>query len=221
MKQLIAGVVLIIVVGIGGFLYRNVLERNAIPQPEGVACTMDAKLCPDGSAVGRSGPSCTFAPCALPNIELDSLGASFVLPQGYTPNPDALGSDATLIGAYEKPALGEPPHAIVVRRYPIPAGESAADVILRETMLEPSGMTPDSIADFETVLIAGKEFKSMVVERFEAQVHSVYYLVRSTDVLRFEVLERDVVAWTEPSLSIPELPEHTAFRDMLTTLQVR
>lgn len=30
--------------------------------PPGV-CTMDAKLCDDGSAVGRSGPNCEFAPC--------------------------------------------------------------------------------------------------------------------------------------------------------------
>lgn len=28
-----------------------------------VACTEEAKLCPDGSAVGRTGPSCEFAPC--------------------------------------------------------------------------------------------------------------------------------------------------------------
>lgn len=28
-----------------------------------VACTMEAKLCPDGSYVGRSGPNCDFAPC--------------------------------------------------------------------------------------------------------------------------------------------------------------
>lgn len=28
-----------------------------------VACTMDAKICPDGSAVGRSGPNCEFDPC--------------------------------------------------------------------------------------------------------------------------------------------------------------
>lgn len=28
-----------------------------------VACTADAKLCPDGSAVGRSGPKCEFAAC--------------------------------------------------------------------------------------------------------------------------------------------------------------
>lgn len=28
-----------------------------------VACTMEAKICPDGSAVGRSGPNCDFDPC--------------------------------------------------------------------------------------------------------------------------------------------------------------
>ncbi len=28
-----------------------------------VACTEEAKLCPDGSAVGRTGPNCEFAPC--------------------------------------------------------------------------------------------------------------------------------------------------------------
>lgn len=30
-----------------------------------VACTMDAKVCPDGSAVGRVGPDCEFAPCPI------------------------------------------------------------------------------------------------------------------------------------------------------------
>jgi hypothetical protein len=29
----------------------------------GVACTMEAKECPDGSFVGRQAPSCEFAPC--------------------------------------------------------------------------------------------------------------------------------------------------------------
>jgi hypothetical protein len=33
------------------------------PEGEPVACTMDAKMCPDGSAVGRQGPNCEFAPC--------------------------------------------------------------------------------------------------------------------------------------------------------------
>lgn len=43
------------------------------PQPTqpcagAVACTMEAKICPDGSAVGRSGPNCEFAECPAANL---------------------------------------------------------------------------------------------------------------------------------------------------------
>jgi hypothetical protein len=37
------------------------------PEPEPVACTLDAKLCPDGSYVGRVAPDCEFAPCPEAN----------------------------------------------------------------------------------------------------------------------------------------------------------
>ncbi len=37
--------------------------RFLIGGEEPVACTMDAKLCPDGSYVGRVGPDCEFALC--------------------------------------------------------------------------------------------------------------------------------------------------------------
>ncbi len=33
------------------------------PVDPAVACTMDAQICPDGSAVGRVAPDCQFAPC--------------------------------------------------------------------------------------------------------------------------------------------------------------
>jgi len=33
---------------------------------EPVACTAEAKMCPDGSYVGRVGPDCEFAPCPTP-----------------------------------------------------------------------------------------------------------------------------------------------------------
>jgi hypothetical protein len=31
--------------------------------PGGPNCTTEAKICPDGSGVGRTGPNCEFAPC--------------------------------------------------------------------------------------------------------------------------------------------------------------
>ena len=41
-------------------------ETTLPPRPivqEPVACTADAKICPDGTGVGRTGPNCEFAPC--------------------------------------------------------------------------------------------------------------------------------------------------------------
>jgi len=35
----------------------------APPNNEPVFCTLDAKICPDGSSVGRVSPNCEFAPC--------------------------------------------------------------------------------------------------------------------------------------------------------------
>ena len=34
-----------------------------LPLNKPAACTQEAKLCPDGSAVGRSGPNCEFDSC--------------------------------------------------------------------------------------------------------------------------------------------------------------
>lgn len=39
------------------------LENSFISKSQTKACTMEAKLCPDGSYVGRVGPNCEFAKC--------------------------------------------------------------------------------------------------------------------------------------------------------------
>jgi len=59
-KQLsiISGAVLLILGGAFLFAY-----KNSGPLPGGTACTMEALLCPDGSAVGRTGPNCEFSAC--------------------------------------------------------------------------------------------------------------------------------------------------------------
>ena len=47
-------------------------EEATTPPDDMVMCTMDAKMCPDGSYVGRSGPSCAFAPCPLVSVDQKS-----------------------------------------------------------------------------------------------------------------------------------------------------
>lgn len=219
MKQLLLGVVLLILLGVGGFLYRNMMETAP---PDEVACTMEAKLCPDGSAVGRQGPLCEFSPCPLPNAEDQGIGLAFVIPPGYVSNPDPIGMDETLrVVLDNNDAPGGIPHSIIIRRYAIPAGQTAEDVILANTFHETSGMQVESMDEFKPIIIGGRTYESITVERFEAIVHTHFYLQRDTDVLRFEVLERDVMEWMEPSLVVTELPEHQALIGLLGSVQSR
>ncbi len=52
---------ILILAATGGAFY---LGRQTSPKIK--ACTMDAKVCSDGSSVGRTGPNCEFAPCPSP-----------------------------------------------------------------------------------------------------------------------------------------------------------
>lgn len=56
---------IIIVIALVGALGYVAFVKKSMPPAQ---CTLEAKLCPDGSAVGRVGPNCEFAPC--PNILL-------------------------------------------------------------------------------------------------------------------------------------------------------
>ncbi len=64
----VAGVIL------GGYWY--VVSRSQTD--EQIFCTQEAKLCPDGSYVGRTGPNCEFAAC--PNTSDNGGGGQGILP---------------------------------------------------------------------------------------------------------------------------------------------
>lgn len=61
-----------------GFLFfkSSVLTPNSDP----VACTQEAKLCPDGSYVGRTGPSCEFTLC--PSLAVSEFDKNISLNTG-------------------------------------------------------------------------------------------------------------------------------------------
>lgn len=217
MKQVLVGVALIFLVGVAGFLYRNALERRGTGN---TACTLEAKVCPDGSSVGRTGPVCAFAPCLPPNVEIKDAGIVFAVPAGYVTDENAYGAEPTLIGAFIKPSQSENvPHSIIIRHYPIPEGESATDVMIAQTRFSPSDMPATSAEEFKPKTIGSRTFYAITLERFEGQIDTAYYLPRTTDVLRFEIIERDVTDWMEPNLVAENLPEHRALLTMLANLQ--
>lgn len=66
-KYIVLGVFLLAILAAGGaFFFFGDREQGG----NQIACTMEALMCPDGSYVGRSGPSCAFPACpAMPYVE--------------------------------------------------------------------------------------------------------------------------------------------------------
>lgn len=61
---LVGGVVIgLLLGGLVWYTRRAPVMDAQIISPQPVACTMEAKVCPDGSYVGRVGPRCEFAAC--------------------------------------------------------------------------------------------------------------------------------------------------------------
>jgi len=99
-KELLIGIALILVaVGCAALLFVSRIAVPASPVMQG--CTLEAKICPDGTAVGRTGPNCEFAACPMPTstapgAEGKSCGgiAAFPCPNGYVCKLDGTFPDA-------------------------------------------------------------------------------------------------------------------------------
>lgn len=76
---------------IGGVSYSSYyLWQKSAGNAGQTACTMEAKLCPDGSSVGRVGPNCEFAPCPAEatadwqTYTSAAMGFTFKYPKEYS-----------------------------------------------------------------------------------------------------------------------------------------
>jgi hypothetical protein len=95
---LVIAIVALLGIGGGAYVYVNKksaeklensireISKNSTATTTNVACTMDAKMCPDGSYVGRSGPKCEFV-CPSINTSLKTyrLNDGGKLEVGYVP----------------------------------------------------------------------------------------------------------------------------------------
>jgi len=60
-------------------LFLIILFSGCVQQNKPIACTEEAKICPDGSAVGRVPPDCEFAPCPSTTTTIKASTENMVL----------------------------------------------------------------------------------------------------------------------------------------------
>lgn len=87
-------VVVIIVIIVSLKLYKSNFSNDDI---HSTACTEEAKICPNGSSVSRTGSNCAFAPCALTNISLSESNARVIAEKSCIKGGKALAT-----GTYNK-----------------------------------------------------------------------------------------------------------------------
>lgn len=212
MRTLVLGILLIVMLGIGGLVYRNAVEYPRKP----ISCPMESLTCPDGTTVARTGSSCVFEACPPPNVSLSEASIAFALPEGFV---QAEVPDAASMAAYEK--AGDTPlssASIIIRRYPIEASSTALATIQKTAISAASGL-PVSATSFTSTVLGNHRFTVVAIDRFEGVVVTAYYLARGTDVLRFDAINRNVANWTSSGLDITALPANAALRELLPTLQ--
>lgn len=68
MKKYIIALIIVVLVLVAGYFYWQ-QNKSVITDPGQVACTMEAKICPDGvTYVGRQGPKCEFESCPVAKV---------------------------------------------------------------------------------------------------------------------------------------------------------
>ncbi len=212
MKSLFLGILVIIIVGFGGLVYRNATEHPTQP----IACPLDAMVCPDGTSVARTGTSCTFSACPPPNTSLPDAAVAFAIPEGFAAT--AL-PDTASIAAYDTAggASSTEPASIFIRRFTINASSTALATIQQTAINIPSGL-PAGATSFTSSVVGNHRFTVVTVERFEGVIDTAYYLARASDVLRFDAIDRNA-DWTNPNLDVLALPAHAALAKLLISLQ--
>lgn len=209
-KTLIAGIVLIVVLGVGSLVYRNALEHPNQP----VACPLDAKICPDGTSEGRTGLSCTFPPCPPPNDSIDSVNIAYAVPDGFS---QIESGGAQYLREYASSASSTAAAYIAISDYPI-AASSTALATIEATAISGTSGAPVPQTAYSAATVGDHRFTVVEIERFEGTVDTAYYLARAGDVLRFEAIDHGA-DWTNPALDVSQLPAHAALLKLLATLQ--
>ncbi len=213
MKNLLLGILVIILVGVGGLIYRNAAEHPY----QRIACPLDAEVCPDGTTLSRTGVSCSFPACPPPNVSLTDLGIAYAVPAGFA--AEAV-PDASVSAAYAATTTASstvPSAEILIRAYAREGTTTPLAVIESTAVGNPSGqLVPPSA--FTSTTVGTHQFTIVPIERFEGTVDTAYYLSFGSRVLRFDAVDRGV-DWTNPGLDRASLPAATALKQLLLTLQ--
>lgn len=210
MKELAIGIFLLIVVGVGGFLYNNAKNNSGGENQGPIACTMDAKMCPAGWGVGRVAPDCSFAMCPSEKFTYNA-------PEGYQDTTMLLSSTVEGRLAFYTREPNTISNNITVFVYP-KGDQTLEDVVTERLINSPSGMPVESLDEFEQVVVGNNTAYRKILERFEATVQIVYVVDLADIVVVVSHTDISVENWME-DFTLEELEDLPVLEDVVASIQ--
>lgn len=109
--KIIISLVLVSLGAFGVLAYQKYFSPKQITTPQtspaGNVCTMEAKICPDGTSVGRVGPNCEFAPCPdFPISEKGTVSGKLCYPSSFLPPGEIVAKDLSSGKTYTQDYAG-------------------------------------------------------------------------------------------------------------------
>ena len=99
------------------FILFSVFQPARAPGSDGPqACTLEAKICPDGSAVGRTGPNCEFAACPVATTTAATTTTGVPPPSGVE-GTVLLGPTCPVVQDPPDPECADRPYATAIFVY--------------------------------------------------------------------------------------------------------
>lgn len=145
------------------------------------ACTAEAKICPDGSAVGRSGPQCQFVECPTELKEYSDESFAFMHPLGFLIDEESGGpgiffGQTHVRGHFPFGAFNSVGTNFNGAYFVVSTGKTAESVCRTFSDLE-NRLTPDT----GSVTIGGREYKTQAAVEAAAGNRYATELFRTYD----------------------------------------
>ena len=167
MKKLI---ILVVLIGLGVWYFQTSTQKENTPGTQ--ACTEEAKICPDGTAVGRTGPNCEFAACPT--------GGTTTTPSDQSQNPE--GKQLVYFRSAVQSGLSA---TIEVDPIEIFNGEDAIQAAMKDT-----GCSKENITSGKCAASLNNGFyirnSSTTTEKYTVTLSTEAYLISKTDTSQLE-----------------------------------
>lgn len=141
---------------------------TSAPTPDQVFCTQEAKLCPDGSYVSRTGPQCQFSACPTNTVTPTTTITPTPTPTTTTPKTTSGITGIVLLGP-TCPVMREPPEP------------ECADKLYKTALVV---TTPDGSRII-------KKFSSDMDGKFKVNLPPGEYLVQSSPTTTYPLCSSD------------------------------